>query len=234
MTVRVLPDAGGAARAAAEQLADCARRAVDEFGRCTLVLAGGSTPREAYELLAAEALPWERIHVFWSDERAVPPGHPDSNFRMVNRALLARINVPPANVHRMRGELRPAHAAEAYGSELEHFFGAGMPRFNLVLLGLGADAHTASLFPFDPLLMERRSPVGTSLPRRDRDGRVSLTFPAINSADEVVFLVAGASKARAVQQVVQGARDPFRLPAQGVVTGKLTWLLDRGAAAALR
>lgn len=214
-------------------MAERVRRVTAEHGRCMLVLAGGSTPKDAYELFAGEALPWDQIHVFWSDERTVPPAHPESNFRMVQRTLLARVAIPPGNIHRIRGEMRPPESANAYRQELERFFGAAMPRFDLVLLGLGADAHTASLFPFDPLVSEREAAVGVSLPRQGRDSRISLTFPAINNAAEVVFLVCGASKARAVQQVVQGARDPIRIPAQGVSGREVTWLLDSAAAAAL-
>jgi 6-phosphogluconolactonase len=233
LNVRVLPDARAAAGAAATHLAERVRHVTAEKGRCTLVLAGGSTPREAYELFAGESLPWDQVHIFWTDERAVPPEHPESNFRMVRQALLARAAIPPDSVHRIRGELRPGEAADAYRQELERFFGPGVPQFDLVLLGLGADAHTASLFPFDPLVREREAAVGVSLPRLDRGNRVSLTFPAINHASEIVFLVCGAGKARAVQQVVQGARDPLRLPAQAVARAKVTWLLDREAAGAL-
>lgn len=214
-------------------MAECVRHVAAEDGHCTLVLAGGSTPRDAYELLASVALPWDRIHVFWTDERAVPPAHPESNFRMVQRALLARVAIPAGNIHRIRGEIRPPEAADAYREELQRFFGAGMPRFDLVLLGLGADAHTASLFPFDPLVSERDAAVGVSLPRQVRNSRISLTFPAINNASDIVFLVCGANKARAVQQVVQGARDPIRIPAQGVSGREVTWILDSAAAASL-
>lgn len=234
MTVRVLSDATAAAREAAVHMAESARRAASENGRCTLVLAGGSTPRDAYQLLAGEALPWERIHLFWTDERSVPPAHPESNFRMVRRALLGRIPIPATNVHRIRGELPPEVAAEAYGTEIANFFGDAETRFDVVLLGLGTDGHTASLFPFDPLVQERAVAAGVSAPNLERGRRVSLTLRVINAASQVVFLVFGASKAAVVQKVVQGARDPLRLPAQGVAQAKVTWLLDRDAADALR
>ena len=234
MNVRVLPDGRAAAQAASAHLAGCVRRVAASGGRCALALAGGSTPRAAYQLLAAEALPWDRVHVFWTDERAVPPGHPDSNFRMVRDALLTRAPIPDAGVHRVAGELPPRAAAAEYQRELERFFDAAPPRFDLVLLGLGADAHTASLFPFDPLLFERTASVGVSRPRLERGPRVSLTLPAINAAAEVVFLVTGSSKASAVRQVLGAAWDPIRLPAQGVGRERATWLLDRDAASQIQ
>ena len=232
--VHILPDADAVARQAAAWLAAHARTGVAEQGRFTVALAGGSTPRDTYSLLREQDVPWAETHVFWTDERPVPPGHPDSNFRMVERALLAHVPIPPGNVHRIRGELPPGEAAASYARELAGVLGA-QRRFDLVLLGLGADAHTASLFPFDPLLFERRLPTGTSQPRPGGGRRISLTFPGINAARQVAFLVTGGSKARAVQQVLQGARDPLRLPAQVVAPhdGELTWLLDRGAAAGL-
>lgn len=233
MKIRVLPDARAAAREAATRMADVARRVTADKGRCTLVLAGGSTPRDAYELLAGEPLPWERVHLFWTDERSVPPGHPESNFRMVQRALLGRVPIPATNIHRVRGELPPDAAADAYALDLDEFFDSAVPRFDLVLLGLGTDGHTASLFPFDPLVLERELPVGVSAPRVERGRRVSLTLPAINAASQVAFLVCGASKATVVQKVVQGARDPLRVPAQAVAQEKVIWLLDREAAGTL-
>jgi 6-phosphogluconolactonase len=227
------PDAKAAAREAAACMAEATRRVAAEKERCTLVLAGGSTPRDAYELFAGEALPWDRIHVFWTDERAVPPAHPESNFRMVQRALLGRVPIPASNIHRVRGELPADAAADAYTLELADFFDSAVPRFDLVLLGLGTDGHTASLFPFDPLVLERKLPVGVSSPRAERGRRVSLTLPAINAASQVAFLVCGAGKATVVQTVIQGARDPLRVPAQAVAQEKVIWLLDREAAGTL-
>ena len=229
--VHIFPDAAAVARQAAAWLTEHARTSVAERGRFAVALAGGSTPRDAYALLREHEVPWAETHVFWTDERPVPPGHPDSNFRMVDGALLAHVDIPLGNVHRIRGELPPREAADSYARELAGMLGA-QPQFDLVLLGLGADAHTASLFPFDPLLFERRLPTGISQPRPGGGRRISLTFPVINAARQVAFLVTGESKARAVQQVLGGARDPLRLPAQAVAPrhGELTWFLDRGAA----
>lgn len=234
--VLVFADAGAAARAAAERFAAWAREAVRERGRFVAALAGGSTPRAAYALLAEEplrsAVPWEGVHLFWGDERCVPPGHPRSNFRMAREALLSRVPLPEGNVHRVRGELPPAQAAEAYEREVRELFG-GAPRWDLVHLGVGGDAHTASLFPFSPPLRERERAVAhTAHPGRG-EARVTLTVPALNAAARVELLVAGAAKAAAARSVICGALDPFRLPAQLVrpSPGEAVWLLDRAAAA---
>lgn len=234
MTIQVLRDPRQAARAAATHIAERIGEAVSARGRCSLALAGGSTPRDAYRMLAGEALPWDRVHFFWTDERMVPPAHPDSNFRMVREALLAPANIPASNTHRIQGELRPAGAADAYARELADFFGAGIPRFDVVVLGLGADSHTASLFPWDPLVWERTRSVGVSQPRLTRGSRISLTLPVLNGAAEVIWLVTGSGKAPAVRRVIRGPLDPVRVPAQAVACDRATWFLDESAAVLLR
>lgn len=246
MAVAILPDADGVAYAAARRLAALARRAVAERGVATIVLAGGSTPLALYRLLAApplrEAMPWEQSHLFWGDERAVPPDNPGSNYGQAADTLLRHVPVPAANVHRMRGELSPQDAAAAYVAELAAFRTAHdpeapspWPRFDLVLLGLGSDGHTASLFPGSPV--ERDEPVVPVT--ADYDGRpaerITLTPRAINTARHIDFLVTGESKAEAVARTLHGGRDPQALPAQRIQpdAGRLTWWLDRAAAARL-
>ena len=210
--VRRVADEGEVARRAAEELARAATQAVAERGRFTLALTGGETPRHLYELLADPgapfrgSLPWDRIHCFFGDERHVPPKHADSNFRMAHEALLE--HVQPRSVHRMRGEEPDAEtAARSYEAELERFFGLAVggdppPRFDLVLLGLGEDAHVASLFPGHAALEERRRWVIGPYAEHLGAHRITLTFPVLNRAREVMFLVAGERKADAVAKVL--------------------------------
>ncbi|MBD0320360.1 MAG: 6-phosphogluconolactonase [Gemmatimonadetes bacterium] len=225
--------AAEAARAAAGRFAEMARAAVAERGRFSVALSGGTTPRLAYSLLADDpGIPWEGVHLFWGDERCVPPGHVRSNFGMADRAFVSRVPIPPANVHRMRGELPPDEGARAYEAELEEFFGPGVPRFDLVHLGVGPDGHTCSLFPFDPLLLERGHSVVTALYRPLGEPRITFTMPVVNAAAQVEMLAPGADKAEVVWKVLEGPRDPMRLPAQAVrPEGEMVWLLDEAAAA---
>lgn len=239
--LRRMADAEEVARAAAEEVALAAARADAARGRFTLALAGGSTPRRLYALLAdARApfrarVPWERTHVFFGDERPVPPEHPDSNYRMAREALLDR--VPVASVHRIPGE-DPA-AAEAYEDELRRFFevppGGPPPRLDLVLLGLGEDGHTASLFPGSDALGERRRWVAAPLVARLGVHRLTLTLPVLDRAREVLFLVAGADKAEALARVLAPAAGAPALPAALVrpEAGPPRWIVDLAAAARL-
>ncbi len=237
--ILIEPDALHVASAAAERIVAWARQAIDTRGRFTVALAGGSTPQATYQRLAGEphrdAVDWSRVHVFWGDERCVPPADPNSNYGMAYESLLSKVPIPSENVHRMRGELDPQIAAQAYAGELRRFFGSAWPRFDLVLLGMGADGHTASLFPGSPALDEtQRAVVAVTADYQDRPScRVTLSLPAINAARAVVFIVTGESKARRVQQVLEDRQK--HLPAQHVqpVEGELCWLLDAAAASQL-
>jgi len=201
-----------------------------------VALSGGKTPRAMLETLAKRALAWPQIHFFWSDERCVGPDDPDSNYGMARAALLGRIAVPTSNVHRMNGELDPPAGARDYSDQMRVFFTA-WPIFDLVYLGLGPDGHTASLFPGTAAL---RVTDETCVANRV-DGhvpspwRLTLTFPAINAARRVAFLVEGAQKADILKQVVEGTQDVERYPAQGIApgSGDLTWLVDAAAASRL-
>ena len=228
---RVYEDAAGLATAAAENFVVLAREAIAARGRFLVALAGGSTPRAAYELLATEpfaaSVDWTRVHLFWGDERCVPPDHPDSNYRMARAALLDKVQIPAANVHRMRCELAPQQAAAAYERELEKALGED-GRFDLILLGLGADGHTASLFPGAAALGERERRVLAVYVEKLKAWRVTLTLPVINTARHVIFLVSGTSKAETLARIRAGEPLPAGLvrPDQG----RLLWLLDRAAA----
>jgi len=231
--VEVHDDAHAAARAGAEAFAAEARAAVEARGRFSVALSGGTAPREMYSLLAADArIPWEGVHLFWGDERCVPPLHPRSNYAMALDAFIRHVPIPEANVHRMRGELPAAEGAARYREELAAFFGPGVPRFDVIHLGLGPDAHTCSLFPFDPLLRERTLTVAPALMRELGEPRVTFTVPVVNAAARVEMFVVGAGKAEVVRKVLEGPRDPFRLPAQLVAPtdGEYVWIMDRAAA----
>jgi 6-phosphogluconolactonase len=243
--VKVYPDRASLARAAAEHFVTRASEAVATRGLFTVALSGGSTPRSTYALLAskefAPRVDWPRVHVFWGDERCVPPDHTDSNYRMAREALLDKVPIPAQNVHRIQGELPPDQAAAAYRAELEPFLGAG-GRFDLILLGMGADGHTASLFPGTAAIHERKERVVAHHVRRqgrrpDKLGtwRITLTPAVINTAAQVTFLVAGAGKSERLRQVLVGPHQPDVLPAQIVspTGGQALWLADAAAASRL-
>lgn len=243
-TVLRVPDADAAARAAAEVFTAAARAAADGRGRFTVALAGGATPRALYRLLAEpragfrDRIPWDRVHVFFGDERHVPPDHPDSNFRMAREALLD--HVPAASVHRLRGELPDAGAAAAeYQAELARAFGLPAegppPALDLVLLGLGVDGHTASLFPGSDALLERRRWVAAPFVERLGAHRLTLTLPTLDRAREVLFVVVGAEKAGAVGRVLAPAAGDPPPPAARVrpEAGPARWIVDAAAASRL-
>jgi 6-phosphogluconolactonase len=236
----VTEDAAALADAAARAIAACAADAVEARGRFTVALAGGSTPRATYERLARpplrEQMPWDRTWVFFGDERGVAPEHLDSNYRMANQALLSKVPIPPAQIARICGESDDLETAAAdYGRRLAEVFEGKrgqLPRFDLILLGMGVDGHTGSLFPGSPVLKEVFRPVAAvhagaaSIPQR-----ITFTLPVINAAAHVMFLVAGAEKAKVLKAVL--GDTPGGLPAALVRpgNGRLTWLLDRSAAA---
>jgi 6-phosphogluconolactonase len=237
LAVRVFETISELMAAAAGEVVRVAEEAVRERGRFTWVLSGGSTPRDLYTLLASPAyrdrLPWNAIHVFWGDERHVPPDDADSNFRMAREAMLDAVPLPPQNIHRIRAEEPDAEvAAKAYETELREFFHLApgeLPRFDLVMLGLGKDAHTASLFPGGEAVHERERLVVAPWVEAQNTFRITLTPPVLNAARLVAFLTAGDDKAEPLRAVLEGARDPERYPAQ-IVVGNRLWLVDRAAA----
>ena len=232
--IRVFPDSDALARGAADHIASLAASAVENRNRCRLVLSGGETPRRAYTMLAspefAERVDWRRIEVFWGDERCVPPDDARSNYRMARETLLDRLPIPAVNIHRIRGEAAPAVAAEEYERLVR---GVAL---DLVLLGLGPDGHTASLFPGQAAVRESAAWVRAEYVSALGTWRVTLTPPAINSARAVSFLVSGAEKAATLEQVLEGSLAPDRLPARAIhpSSGHMTWLVDAAAASRLR
>ena len=195
----------------------------------TVALSGGSTPKVLYQVLAEEfreQVPWASTHFFWSDERHVPPDHPDSNYRMAHEALLSRVPVPERNVHRIRSENPSAQEA---ADEYEKII---VPRLDLILLGLGIDGHTASIFPGSEVLHETKRLVAAPWVEKLNAYRITMTLPLLNKGASVLFLVSGAEKAEIVKEVLEG---PQKYPAQFVqpTNGELIWMLDREAAAGL-
>jgi len=236
----VLPSTAALADAAAARFVAAAEDAIASQGQFIVALSGGSTPRDTYLRLGTEALVskvmWSRVQVLWGDERCVPPDHVDSNYRMARETLLDRVPVPAANVHRIHGEDDPATAAEAYEATLRALLRtpAGA-RIDLVLLGLGEDGHTASLFPGSAAVHERTRWVMAARASAASVWRITLTPAVINAAAEVLFLVSGGAKAGILRRVLEGPRRPLELPAQAIAAsnGRVRWCVDAAAAADL-
>jgi 6-phosphogluconolactonase len=240
----VAPDPAALALAAAEHLVELAEEAFAARGRVRLAISGGTTPKAMFALLAdpthafLNRMPWEGLELFWVDERTVPPDDKDSNFRMTREALLDHLHLQPGQIHRIHGELEPEIAAAQYEFDLRHSFrleGAEAPRFDIVILGIGPDGHTASLFPHTEALNELgRLAVANEVPQMDT-WRITLTWPVINHAREVFFVIAGADKAGVVSEVFRGPKNAERLPSQLIwpASGILTLILDAAAAAQL-
>lgn len=233
----VLDDAQALYNRAAEEITHLAGEAICTHAEFSLCLSGGSMPAAVYELLASRFLlsvDWNEVQFFWGDERCVPPDSDLSNYRMAERTMLSKLTLRPSQVHRIHGEDPPADAALGYEQELRGHFGVtGFPRFDLALMGLGDNAHTASLFPHSPAIHEaQRLAVAVEVDDPTQRHRVTLTAPVFNHAAHVVFLVSGAAKAQAVWDVLKGPRDADQFPAQVIQpeNGELIWLLDRAAA----
>jgi 6-phosphogluconolactonase len=235
--VRIFPDVNELSLRAAEAVVSTINHAVQTAGRCSLVLSGGNTPRTLYGLLASrfrEQIPWAQVHVFWGDERYVPPGDSQSNYRMAKEALLDHVPCPAANVHPMPTHFSdPDAAARDYEATLRSYFASESTRFDLVLLGLGPEGHTASLFPRSSAIGERTRWVLPVTAPAKPSLRLTLTLPPLTRSANIYFLVAGPSKAHALRQVLMDAADPTLFPAAGVrpVQGTLIWWVDRDAAA---
>jgi len=241
--VLAYPNPTEVARAAARLFVDYAWQSISRHGQFCVALSGGNTPRMMYQLLASAEfrgqVDWAKVHVFWSDERTVPPDHPDSNYGMARRELLLRVPIPQANVHRMEAEKpnigRAAHDYEEVLRQHLEVDDRGFPRFHLILLGMGADGHTASLFPGTRVTLQTSRWVSTPMVVKLNARRMTLTLPVLDAALRVVFLVVGAEKAEALRAVLEGKADP-PYPAQQVQprdNGLKLFLVDEAAAALL-
>jgi 6-phosphogluconolactonase len=238
--VRVFPDSAAIAMAAADLIRDIAAKRAAAGENFSLVLSGGSTPKLLYQLLAKEPyrsqIDWPRVEIYFGDERAVPPDHADSNFKMANEALLAHVPLRPEHVHRMKGEIEPNAAAIEYGRMLKARFGDGGP--DVTLLGMGDDGHTASLFPYTPAVGETHHRCVAQFVEKSTTGpswRITLTAPFINRSTDVFAIVTGGNKAERLFEVLHGPREPQRLPIQLIQPkpGRLTWMVDGAAGARL-
>ncbi len=240
MTIQVYPDPGALSTAAAQLFVSRAEEAIQAHGQFAVALAGGNTPRGTYELLSRppfdEQVPWEKVHVLFGDERCVPSNDPRSNQWMARGALLERVPLPPGQVYPIPCDTFPDEAARQYEAILRDFFNGNTPRFDLMFLGMGADGHTASLFPGTSVLDEQSRWAMEVCPASQELCRVTLTAPIINRAAVVAFLVSGEDKAATLHEVLEGPRDPHRLPAQLIhpIDGQLLWLVDKEAASLLR
>jgi len=241
--VVIVPDNAALSRKAAQEFYRCASDAIVARGRFAVALSGGSTPRGLYELLARDQesgdahLPWEKVFVFFGDERHVPPTDSQSNYRMAKEAFLDRLPIPPGNIFRIEAELDAEAAARRYEEKLRSFYTlapGAWPRFDLILLGLGDDGHTASLFPASAALAEQsRLAVANWVEKLDT-WRITLTYPVLNHAAEVMFVVSGRKKAEIVTQVFS-TRESGKFPSQNVMPedGRIVWMLDEDAACLL-
>jgi 6-phosphogluconolactonase len=234
--IKVLPDAATIAAEAATRVEQIAEAAIELRGKFSIGLAGGSTPKLLYELLAERyraAINWAKTEVFFGDERCVPAEHPESNYHMAREALLSKVPIPGDNVYRMRGEIEPEEAAKEYGLMLKEKFGEG--GFDLILLGLGEDGHTASIFPRTPAVREAKHRCMANYVEKSTTGkswRITLTAPFINRCQHILFMVVGTNKTEALKRVLEGPEDAELYPAQLIKpqAGKLTWLVDAAAA----
>jgi len=239
--ITIYPDSRSLVEGAAGRIAELASRSVAERGRFTIALSGGATPRPVYARIAEDDLAgridWPSVHVFFGDERCVPPDDERSNYRMAGEALLATVALPRDNVHRIHGEDDPAQAALACEQEMQRLFRTSQtPALDLILLGMGGDGHAASLFPGTAALRERERWVVPQYVGALAVWRVTFTAALINAARHIIFLVEGAGKAETLWRVLEGPYEPDVLPAQLIqpVAGELHWLVDAPAAARLR
>jgi len=237
--IKIYPDKEALFSASSDLLISAMRQAVMTHRVCTVALSGGNTPRGVYRHLAIASvhyrIPWQKIHLFWGDERVVPPDHEESNYRMVKETLLDHISIPPGNVHRIKAELGADVAAEEYADELKRFFKTSLPEFDIILLGLGTDGHTASLFPETPILEEKEKPVNKVFASAYNSWRISLTLPVINRARQIIFLASGENKSEIIREIFTLDKPSRKFPASLVSPqkGDILWMLDEAAASRL-
>ncbi len=236
--IKVVADPAAVASTAAKRIVDLAEDAIATRGSFSIALSGGSTPKALFQLLAAEPylkrIDWKNWKIYFGDERCVPPTHPDSNFRMASEAMLTKVPIPPDQIHRMKGELDPQQAATEYGQLLKQNFGDG--GLDIILLGMGDDGHTASLFPKTAALNETHHRCVANFVEKLGVWRITMTAPFINRARQIIIMATGAAKADRLHQVLDGPPDTQNLPIQLIdpPNGQDLWLLDSAAAAIVK
>ena len=232
--VRIISDVETMSHEAAKVFADFSKKYISSQGRFVAALSGGDTPKRFYQILATDkyctSIEWSKIHFFWVDERCVPKESESSNFRLSFDHLISRISIPDANIHRIKGDFGPEKGAQDYADELKNFFGVGLPIFDLILLGMGEDGHTASLFPGSKSLDEKKRLVISVY--AEEMNRITLTLPVLNSARHILFLVSGQSKKQVLNDILVDNERRKNYPAGLVqpVHGDLLWLIDEAAA----
>lgn len=241
LKIEVLPNLEALSHRAASFFVAASGNSIATKKRFAVAISGGFTPRGLYKLLGSvpyrDQVNWQHVHFFWVDERCVPKDHEESNFRIAFDTLLSRVSIPDGNIHRIRGEEDPEKSARDYEENIKKFFGmCGIPMFDLIILGMGEDGHTASLFPGSKLLKEKiRLAVPVYLPKPTCN-RITLTFPILNNAAQILFLVAGLSKASILSEILGDREKKKRFPAGLInsIHGYMTWLIDQEAAERLR
>jgi 6-phosphogluconolactonase len=237
--IRICSSKSDLAQMVAEQIIEICNKTISRADICTVALAGGSTPREVYSMLASaphrERIDWNAVRLFWGDERAVSPDHRESNFGMTRETLLQGIEIPAKNVHRIQGEVDPEIAALEYAEILQAEFGTKFPEFDLVLLGIGEDGHTASLFPGTPAVAEQERSVTEVFVQKMNTWRITLTLPVLNRARHVIFTVVGQAKGEIVKMIMNLDKPSHELPASLVQPdqGRLYWFFDSAAGASV-
>ena len=233
-TIKVVPDSAAIAAEAAQKIIEIADAAIAAHENFSIALSGGSTPKTLFKLLATDPysqhIDWNNWQIYFGDERCVPPAHADSNFRMARESLLDHVPIPPEHIYRMKGEIEPQQAAIEYGQLLKQNFGEG--GLDVILLGMGDDGHTASLFPHTAALGETSHRCVANYVEKLGVWRITMTAPFINRARHVIVMVSGAAKAQRIDQVLQGPPDPQTLPIQMIrpTNGEMLWIMDAGAA----
>ena len=235
---QVSPDPQTAASACAEYIFGRLYTAIVAQGQASVAISGGSTPKLMFQKMAATPFAWDRVHLFFVDERCVPPTDSASNYKLANQNLIAPAKIPAANVHRMEGELAPPDAAERYAGEIRQFFGLSdgqLPHFDIIHRGMGPDAHTASLFPGDPLIDDRTGITAATFAKKFNQWRVTLLPGVLLAAKNTIFLVAGEDKVEALHHVFEEPYDPKKYPSQlGNEGESVAWFLDEAAAKGLQ
>lgn len=239
--IQILPDLEAISHRAASIFVKIMRNAIDRKGRFVVAISGGLTPRSLYDLLATEEyrhqIDWEKVHFFWVDERCVPKDREESNFKVSFGSVLSKVSMPVGNIHRIKGEEDPEKAAKDYEKEIRGFFDTGdWPVFDLIILGMGADGHTASLFPGSKSLEERERLAVPVYLEEPKINRITLTLPVLNHASQILFLVSGRSKATVLSEVLRDGHNRDRYPAGLInpIHGDLIWLIDQEAADKLK